>query len=608
MGRCAESVRRSLIVGCAIVSIVSGLVGAGPADASRAAGTARMVDPLIYVGQRPTVAGRVGNRVRPILLQRHVGTSWVNVARGSTSGTGEFRLRDGESRTGRYRALAPRRSTSSGTLLRWVSPEVKVNWQTVLEPGDVLYAERAIRSSNGRYQLVMQGDGNLVVYDTRTTPSTAIWSAQTQGADHRAVMQTDGNLVVYAGATPRWSSGTAPGSRARLVLQNDGNLVMYSRGGIALWASYQGLLPNTTDTITSGTTLYAGRSLWSRNGENRAVMHQGGNFVVYRNGQAQWSTGTSFQGSRIVLQGDGNLVVYDGGTARWSSGTAPAGRTRLVLQDDGDLVLYSRGGLPLWSSGGGRTGYAEDTLPTGTGLGVGKALWSHDGRYQAVMQGDGNFVVYGPSGPTWASGTSASGATVHMQGDGNLVVYAPGGGAVWASNTSGAGARLVMQDDGNLVVYASSGPTWSSQGGGPPPDVSTGGYPDHDAADCSGTYGIYSWCKNGTWYHPVRRFAYRNCTDYVAWKRGMVWGDIQHNGSGHASEWKAGWHDRGRTVSTVPQVGAVAWWGATSSNRFGHVAYVLRVNADGSAHVGEYNGGGNGKYGERDVRAPYYLY
>lgn len=40
-------------------------------------------------------------------------------------------------------------------------------------------------------------------------------------------------------------------------------------------------------------------------------------------------------------------------------------------------------------------------------------------------------------------------------------------------------------------------------------------YPDMDAADCSAIYGIYSWCKNGSWLSS-RGYGYRNCTDYVA--------------------------------------------------------------------------------------------
>ncbi|SDS85360.1 Surface antigen [Nocardioides scoriae] len=349
-------------------------------------------------------------------------------------------------------------------------------------------------------------------------------------------------------------------------------------------------------------------ALWSRNGLHRAVMQGDGNFVVYGPAGAQWSTSTGSAGSSLALQSDGNLVVYAGSVATWSSHTAPARGVRLVMQDDGNLVMYSRGGVPVWSSRDGRGGWAEDTLPAETQLTPGQALWSHDGRFTALMQGDGNFVVYGPGGAQWASGTGVSGSIVRMQGDGNLVVYAPGAVAKWSSATQGAGARLVMQDDGNLVIYSGSTALWSSRGqgvSGPGTSSTTGGYPDADAVACQ---GLYAWCKNGSDYHPVRRLAYRNCTDYVAWKKGLVWGQVASGGSADATRWKAGWQERGREVGSTPRVGAVAWWGATSTNRYGHVAYVLAVNPDGSARIGEYNNGGTGRYSERNTRAQAYLY
>jgi hypothetical protein len=98
-------------------------------------------------------------------------------------------------------------------------------------------------------------------------------------------------------------------------------------------------------------------------------------------------------------------------------------------------------------------------------LSAGSELLSPNGQHRAVMQGDGNFVVYRASGvPKWATGTDgrAIGGII-MQGDGNLVMYDPNG-AVWASGTHGRpGAVLVMQDDGNLVIYDPSGfPLWAT--------------------------------------------------------------------------------------------------------------------------------------------------
>jgi hypothetical protein len=69
--------------------------------------------------------------------------------------------------------------------------------------GDQTLASGSMWQSRG-YDLVMQTDGNLVLYDWWLNPpyGTAIWNSGTYG-NPGAVMkfQTDGNLVVYLGST-----------------------------------------------------------------------------------------------------------------------------------------------------------------------------------------------------------------------------------------------------------------------------------------------------------------------------------------------------------------------------------------------------------------------
>lgn len=103
-------------------------------------------------------------------------------------------------------------------------------------------------------------------------------------------------------------------------------------------------------------------------------------------------------------------------------------------------------------------------LPDQT-LAAGSELTSANGRHRAVMQGDGNFVLYRTGGAAkWATGTDGRAiGEIIMQSDGNLVMYDPGG-AVWATGTDrNPGAFLVMQDDGNLVIYnAARAPLWAT--------------------------------------------------------------------------------------------------------------------------------------------------
>ncbi|TKV60705.1 curculin domain-containing protein [Nakamurella flava] len=105
-----------------------------------------------------------------------------------------------------------------------------------------------------------------------------------------------------------------------------------------------------------------------------------------------------------------------------------------------------------------------DTLGAGGALAAGEVLTSSNGQYRAAMQTDGNFVVYGPKGPLWWTGTNKGASSfVAMQTDGNLVVYSGGAASrpLWATYSVGSNARLVIQDDGNLVIYSGERPLWS---------------------------------------------------------------------------------------------------------------------------------------------------
>lgn len=114
----------------------------------------------------------------------------------------------------------------------------------MLLSGQALYPNKPpnpnqLISMNGQFTLIMQQDGNLVLYYTPTssTQRTKIWATNTAGrAVREALMQTDGNFVLYDYTPmPLWSSNTAGYPGSYLVLQNDGNLVIYKP--IAVWAT-----------------------------------------------------------------------------------------------------------------------------------------------------------------------------------------------------------------------------------------------------------------------------------------------------------------------------------------------------------------------------------
>ena len=120
-----------------------------------------------------------------------------------------------------------------------------------------------------------------------------------------------------------------------------------------------------------------------------------------------------------------DILEQDNRIGMGSKLTSPSGRFHLDMQYDGNLVLYrTDDNKPIWHS----DTWARDQYGNGGGL-------------YAILQKDGNFVVYAPGQrPTWASKTVGRGDNyVRVQDDGNLVIYTKGTNAVqWASGTDWA--------------------------------------------------------------------------------------------------------------------------------------------------------------------------
>lgn len=142
--------------------------------------------------------------------------------------------------TATYNALLDRAVTNAGaqpSALLSRLPEQSGMWAAA---GDsmafdrVLRRDMYLRSSDRRYILWLQGDGNFAL----NGPSgKAIWANGKSDTDY-VIFQGDGNLVGYrADGSANWASNTAGKGGTFFVLQNDGNLVIYTASGKAIWAS-----------------------------------------------------------------------------------------------------------------------------------------------------------------------------------------------------------------------------------------------------------------------------------------------------------------------------------------------------------------------------------
>jgi len=342
-------------------SMLSGvlLVPVAPSSATnerRSPLTASLANPEVQLGEHPTLTGRAATQFRrKVVLQRAKGGAWAKVATTLTSRMGRYRITDPVARDGVYRVICPRATHKRRSYGRLVSGTATAKVTATLTSGQGLDPGRGIVSPSQRYRLIMQGDGNLVIYEG----STARWNSQTAGrSGARLIMQGDGNLVIYLGATAVWNSRTAGFSGTRLQLQDDGNLVLY-QGSKALWSTYTGTVFNQ---LRSGHTLSPGDIIWSEAHRNRLVMQGDGNLVLYQGSAALWNSQTAgHPGARAVMQSDGNLVVYLGDTALWHSHTAGHNGARLILQDDDNLVVYE-GSTALWSW---KTGLIGSPPPSG---------------------------------------------------------------------------------------------------------------------------------------------------------------------------------------------------------------------------------------------------
>ncbi len=140
-----------------------------------------------------------------------------------------------------YITKAGRADNSSG---QWLISGLETN---TLNAGETLKTLQMLRSANGQYYLVMQGDGNLCIY--KTADNGFVWASMMynfQGASLK--MQTDGNLVVYDGSNAaKWSSKThshfdpkfsdPANVPVKMILEDTGALVLYAAYGRAVWSS-----------------------------------------------------------------------------------------------------------------------------------------------------------------------------------------------------------------------------------------------------------------------------------------------------------------------------------------------------------------------------------
>ena len=212
-----------------------------------------------------------------------------------------------------------------------------------------LTAGHVLTSADGRYELAMQSDGNLVLYLlSGSAVHRALWSSGTQGntGDH-ALLQGNGSLVVLDGkGQTLWSTNTSTAGCTDLVVQNDGNLVLYPSSMKAVWAS--GSQPTV---LLGGDELLPGQTIYAPGEQYRLVMQGDGNLVLYDDaGAALWSTRTQNHPGSHAVMSNGILSVLDAsGHPLYATPTSGYPNADAAVQSDGNLVIYN-GSKALWDT------------------------------------------------------------------------------------------------------------------------------------------------------------------------------------------------------------------------------------------------------------------
>jgi hypothetical protein len=237
--------------------------------------------------------------------------------------------------------------TLSATSLDPSGSPQPITYHDHMSVGDTLKPGDKLQSNNGKYTLIYQTDGNLVL---STSDSKTLWTSGTNGRPAGyATMQTDGNFAVYGpDGGFQWNTGTTtPGSQ--LVLRDDGDLVIVTASGSTIWTTNTAPSRNR---LKAGDRLIPGASLQSSNGRYSLIYQTDGNLVLYTsNSNVLWVSNTNGQpAGYAIMQTDGNFAIYGpDGRFQWNTGTTTPG-SWIILQDDGNLVVYTSAGIPIWAT------------------------------------------------------------------------------------------------------------------------------------------------------------------------------------------------------------------------------------------------------------------
>ena len=279
-------------------------------------------------------------------------------------------------------------SSSIGTFTNENSA-TKANSISLVTGKSMLESCQSISSVNGMYELLLQSDGNLILYSKYgssnsdckvTNTSSIIWSSKSKNGSMYTstntitnpflTIQSDNNLVLYGyinGSSQQsvlWTANTENTQSDTLQVFNTGNFSVFdSTTGYVFYDSNSTYNAGDSASATPLTSIYAGEC-------NFESTSQGTAGISTR--KMIWSAMSyTYQISNIslVFEEDGNLALYVGyntvnPSVLWSTETSTTGSDTAILTNKGTLMVYnSNNGRIFFESSVGKNSLSANNNP-----------------------------------------------------------------------------------------------------------------------------------------------------------------------------------------------------------------------------------------------------
>lgn len=226
--------------------------------------------------------------------------------------------------------------------------------QSTLLSGQTLASGQALASPDGRYELAMQTDGNLVlsVANPGGTPRPVFSSGTGADPGATATLEPTGDLVVSnAQGVPVWGTNSSAKGCANLDVQDDGNLVLYTRAA-SFWSSQ-----TTQHDLEPGDELLPGQSLYAAGRHYELTMTSGGRLSLRDSAGTLWRSSNPVPGAHAYMAGNGAVeVVTASGRVAWSTpASGPVSGSYVHLYPNGGMAVVEPSGKTAWRADTGAT-------------------------------------------------------------------------------------------------------------------------------------------------------------------------------------------------------------------------------------------------------------